>query len=61
MILVLSMKINSGTVGVDEYSEALPRNGEEREHKNSKDITGLSMSEQFIISKCLNKMQLVLE
>lgn len=48
-------------MGVDEHSETLPRKRAEREHKNSKDITGLSMSEKFITSKCLNKTQLVLE
>lgn len=57
----MSMKINLGTMGADEHSETLPRKGAEREHKNSKHITGLSMSEKFITSKCLNKRQLVLE
>lgn len=55
MILVMSMKINLGTMGADEHSEALPGKGAEREHKNLKDITGLSMSEKFITSKRLNK------
>jgi hypothetical protein len=57
----MSMKINLGTVGAAEHSEALSGKGAEKEHKNSKDISGLSMSEKFITSKCLNKMQLVLE
>ena len=60
MILVMSMKTNLGTTGVDEHSETLPRKRDEGEHKNSKDITGLTTS-KFITSKCLNKMQLVLE
>lgn len=61
MILVMSLKINLGTMGADERSETPPGKGAEREHKNPKDITGLSMSEKFITTKCLNKIQLVLE
>lgn len=48
-------------MGADEHSDALSWKGALREHKNSKDITGLSMSEKFITSKCLSQMQLVLE
>lgn len=61
MTLAMSMKTNLGTVGADEHSETLLGKGAEREFKNSKDITRISMSEKFITSKCLNKMQLVLE
>lgn len=43
MILVMSMKINLDTMGADEHSETLPRKRAEREYKNSKDISGLSM------------------
>lgn len=57
----MAVKFNLGSMGADEHSETLPRKGAEREHKNSKDITGLSMSEKFITSKCLKKTQLVLE
>ena len=42
-------------------TETLPRKRVEGEYKNSMDITGLSMSEKFITSKCLSKMQLVFE
>lgn len=61
MILVMAVKFNLGSMGADEHSETLPGKGAEREHKNSKDIAGLSMSEKFITSKCLKKTQLVLE
>lgn len=42
-------------------TETLPRKRVEGEYKNSMDITGLSMSEKFITSKYLSKMQLVFE
>lgn len=57
MILFMSAKFNLGSMGAEEHSETLSRKGTEREHKNPKDITGLSMSEKFITSKCLKKTQ----
>lgn len=61
MILVMSMKTSLGTMQGDENSATLSRKEAEGQHKNSKDLNGLSMTEKLITSKCLNKIWLLLE